>query len=107
MFDKNGTSNIAMGYMDFNYVEDLDSTMSMIGHVFTFGGDYICWKSNWHNIVAPCTTQAKYMAMIKVLNEGIWLMDMLEKLGFKQQCVPLLCDSQSAIHLAIKFFMLL
>lgn len=56
MFDKNGTSNIAMGYMDFNYVEDLDSTMSMIGHVFTFGGDYICWKSNWHNIVAPCTT---------------------------------------------------
>lgn len=39
------------------------------------------------------------MAVIEGMNEGLWLWGLLFYLGIKQECVNMICDSQSVIHL--------
>lgn len=62
VFDKNGASNVTMDYMDYDYVEDLDTKRSMKGYVFTFNGGCISWKSNLCMIQLHCLWK-KYMVM--------------------------------------------
>ena len=40
------------------------------------------------------------MAVTQVCKEAIWIQRLLEKLGHKQQKIPVYCDSQSALHIA-------
>lgn len=44
MFDQNGASSAAGGYVDADYASDLDSRRPITGYVFTFGRGPICWK---------------------------------------------------------------
>ena len=89
-----------MGYVDSDYAGDLDSRKSMTGYVFMFAGGPICWKSTLQDVVALSTIEAKYMAMIEVGKEAVWLSGLVSELGFKQDSMVLHCDSHSAIHLA-------
>ncbi|GJX59461.1 putative RNA-directed DNA polymerase [Tanacetum coccineum] len=50
--------------------------------------------------VALSTTEAEYMAATEACKELLWLKRFLQELGFKQQRYAVLCDNQSAIHLA-------
>ncbi|GKC51490.1 putative RNA-directed DNA polymerase, partial [Tanacetum coccineum] len=49
---------------------------------------------------ALSTTEAEYMAATEACKELLWLKRFLQELGFKQQRYAVLCDNQSAIHLA-------
>lgn len=40
------------------------------------------------------------MAVAEAVKEALWLRGLLGDLGVTQECVSLMCDSQSAIHLA-------
>ncbi|GKE84612.1 hypothetical protein Tco_1558354 [Tanacetum coccineum] len=60
-----------------------------------FHGNLDC-KSVWHCLL----TEAEYMAATEVCKELLWLKMFLQELGFKQQRYVVLCDNQSAIHLA-------
>ena len=44
LFDQRASTE-AGGYVDSDYVGDLDCRKSMIGYVFRFDGGPICWKS--------------------------------------------------------------
>ncbi|GKA64259.1 hypothetical protein Tco_0763865 [Tanacetum coccineum] len=46
------------------------------------------------------STEAEYMAATEACKELLWLKRFLQELGFKQQRYAVLCDNQSAIHLA-------
>ena len=45
MFSKQQSDPSVRGYVDADYVGDLDDRRSTIGYVFTLGGRPICWKS--------------------------------------------------------------
>ena len=45
MFDSQQNDPSIVGYVDFDYVGDLDDKRSTIGYVFTFVGGPVCWKS--------------------------------------------------------------
>jgi hypothetical protein len=68
--------------------------------VFTLAGGAISWMSKLQNIVALSTTEAEYVATSHACKETVWLKFLFGEFGRMQDKVKLLCDSQSAIHLA-------
>jgi hypothetical protein len=95
-----GLDQILVGYVDSDYAGDLDKRRSTTGYVFTLAGGPVSWRSTLQNTVALSTTEAEYMAVADAIKEAIWLHGLIEDLGILQKNVKVLCDSQSAIHLA-------
>eukprot|EP00253_Pinus_taeda_P034717 PITA_34717 len=79
---------------------DLDKRRSTSGYVFTLVGGAISWMSKLQKIVALSTTEAEYIAASHACKEAVWLKGLLGEFGRLQDNIRLLCDSQSAIHLA-------
>ena len=88
------------GFCDADFATDLDKRRSLIGYVFTIGGNVVSWKSTLQHIVALSTTDAEYVALTEAIKEGIWLKGITHELGINGNLVKLFCDSQSAIHLS-------
>ncbi|XP_048619931.1 secreted RxLR effector protein 161-like [Brassica napus] len=88
------------GFYDSDFSSDLDKRMSISGYIFMAGGNTISWRSSLQSVVALSTTEAKYMALVEAVKEGMWLRGLAEELGFKQDTVEISCDSQSALCLA-------
>ena len=88
-----------MGYVDTNYVGDLDNRRSMTGYALIFVGGLISWKSIRQSTINFPTTEAEYMTITEVSKEALWLKDLIRELGFEQGVVQLQSDSQSAMYL--------
>ncbi|KAE8732732.1 hypothetical protein F3Y22_tig00001750pilonHSYRG00022 [Hibiscus syriacus] len=100
VFGSQRDNPLVVGYVDSDYAGDLDNRRSTTGYVFTLGGGPICWKSTVQSVVALSTTEAEYMAAAEAAKEALWLTGLVKELGVQQGGVQLLCDNQSAIHLA-------
>ena len=66
----------------------------------TFAGGVVSWQSKLQKCVALSTIDAEYIAAAEACKEMLWLKNFLLELGQKQEDYAVLCDSQSAIHLA-------
>ena len=96
----NKNSEFVFGYVDSDFAGDLDKRRSTSGYVFTLAGGAISWMSKLQNIVALSTTEAEYIAASHACKEAVWLKGLLGEFGRLKDNIRLLCDSQSAIHLA-------
>eukprot|EP00253_Pinus_taeda_P003453 PITA_03453 len=96
----NGSEGSVCGYVDVDYAGDLDKRRSTTGYVFTLAGGAISWISKLQETIALSTTEAEYIATSYASKEAIWLKGLLDEIGRTQEKVNVLCDSQSAIHLA-------
>ena len=96
----NGLDQISVGYVDLDYASDLDKRRFTTSYVFTLAGGPVSWRSTLQTTVALSTTEAEYMAVADAIKEAICLHGLVEDLGILQKHVKVLCDSQSAIHLA-------
>ncbi|GKE93370.1 hypothetical protein Tco_1574465 [Tanacetum coccineum] len=67
---------------------------------YLYAGGAVSWQSRLQKCVALSTIEAEYMAATEACKELLWLKRFLQELGFKQQRYAVLCDNQSAIHLA-------
>ena len=77
-----GTSNVALcygeskfivnGYVDLDFVEDLDKRKSTTSYVFTLEGATISWASKLQTVMTLFTTEAEYMAATQAYKEAIW-----------------------------------
>ena len=56
----NSGHELACGYVDSNFVGDLDRRRSTSRYVFTLAGGDISWMSKLQNIIALSTTKAEY-----------------------------------------------
>ena len=50
-----------VGYVDFDYVGDLDRRRSLTRYVFTLCGNVISWKATLQSTIALSTTKAEYI----------------------------------------------
>lgn len=74
-----------VGFVDFDYADDLDKRQSTTGCVFTLAKAPISWKSTLQTTFALSTTEAKYMAVGEVVQEAILLQGLLGKFGDEQK----------------------
>ena len=76
---------------------------STTGYVFKLAGGPISWKSCLQPTVALSSTEAEYRAITEAGQELLWLQNMLELYGFKDQNPTFLqSDNLGAIHLTTK-----
>jgi len=68
--------------------------------VFTLARGVVSWLSKLQTIVVLSTTKAEYMVATQACKEAIWIQQLMEELGHKQQKIVVYCDSQSALHIA-------
>ena len=62
VYDKNfDISREIVGYVDFDYVGDLDRRRSLTRYVFTLCGSVISWKATLQSTIALSTTKAEYI----------------------------------------------
>ena len=80
------------GYVDADYVGNVDTRKSLSGFVFTLFGTTTTWKENLQSVVALSTTQAEYIALVQGF-VFIWLKGMIGEMGISQGCVKIHCDS--------------
>ena len=90
----------ALGFVDSDYAGNLDKRRSLTGYVFMLCGNAISWKASLQSIVALSTTEAEYIAITEVVKEALWVKGLVNELGMVQDCISVMCDSQSAIHLS-------
>ncbi|KAH9670332.1 hypothetical protein KPL70_016941 [Citrus sinensis] len=88
-----------LGFVDSDYVGDLDRRMSLTCFMFMYEGCLINWKATMQYVVALSTTEAEYTAAIEAVKEALWLQGLFGELGVRQKSVTIHCDSSSAIHL--------
>ncbi|KAL2630756.1 hypothetical protein R1flu_015442 [Riccia fluitans] len=89
-----------VGFVDADYVQDLDTRRSTIGYVMTLGGGCITWRSVLQKCKTLSTTEAEYVAATEEAKEAIWYGRLTDEMGLPQGCATLYCDSQSALYLA-------
>jgi ATP-binding cassette subfamily B (MDR/TAP) protein 1 len=87
------------GFVDLDYVGNLDRRRSTTDYVFQIHGAPVSWRSMLQSTVTLTTTEAEYMAVAEGVKEALWLRGLLGDLGVRQEGVRLMCDSQSGIHL--------
>jgi hypothetical protein len=88
------------GFVDADWVRDLDRRRSTSGYVFNLFGGAISWMSKRQAIVALSTTKFEYMVTTHASKEVVWLQSLCSGIGLIKQDVRIDCDSQSAIFLA-------
>jgi hypothetical protein len=96
----NGIEGSVCGYVDSDYAGDLDKRRYTTIYVFTLAGGAISWMSKLQETVVLSTTEAEYIATSDATKEAIWLKGLLDEIGRTQEKVNVLCDSESAMHLA-------
>ncbi|GJX70823.1 putative RNA-directed DNA polymerase [Tanacetum coccineum] len=89
-----------VGFTDLDMARNKDNMKSTSRYLMTFTGGAVSWQSRLQKCMALSTTEAEYMAATEACKELLWLKRFLQELGFKQQRYAVLCDNQSAIHLA-------
>ncbi|KAL3514409.1 hypothetical protein ACH5RR_027126 [Cinchona calisaya] len=92
-------NNTLIGFVDSDYVGDLDKRRSLTSYVFCIGGCAVSWKATLQHVVALSTTEAEYMAITEAIKEALWLKGLFGELNLLQDVITIHCDSQSAIHL--------
>ncbi|GKV35094.1 hypothetical protein SLEP1_g43407 [Rubroshorea leprosula] len=76
----NPSGNV-VGFVDFDFADDLDKRRSTTGYVFTLLGCAISWKATLQSTVALSTTEAEYMAITEAVKEALWLKGLVSDLG--------------------------
>jgi len=87
------------GFVDVDWVGDLDHKIYTSGYVFSLFGGKISGMSERQAIVALSTTEIDYMAVTHASKEAIWLQRLCLGIRFLQKIVRLHCDSQNAIFM--------
>ena len=87
MFGAQEGDHSIVGYVNSDYVGDLDNRRFTTGYVFTLAGGPICWRS------VLSTIEAEYMALAEAANEALWIRGIVEELSVEQGGVEVQCYS--------------
>nr|XP_017221138.1 PREDICTED: uncharacterized mitochondrial protein AtMg00810-like [Daucus carota subsp. sativus] len=88
-------------FSDADWASCKDSRRSVTGYILLFGQSPVTWKSKKQSTVSKSSAEAEYRAMAAAAAEVTWAVRLLEELGVTDlKPVELLCDNQSALHIA-------
>ncbi|GKU93614.1 hypothetical protein SLEP1_g7191 [Rubroshorea leprosula] len=96
------TDNCAIiGYLDSDWVGDLDDRKSTSGYCFNFGATSFSWSSKKQSVVALSTCEAEYVAAASSACQAIWLLNLMNQIyALMKEPMKIFVDNVSVIDLA-------
>ena len=88
-------------YSDATWADDPLSRKSRSGGVLYLDGSFISAWSKKQTTTALSSTESEYQALALALQDVLHFQQTLSELGFNQFSMPIYCDNQSAIALAV------
>jgi hypothetical protein len=61
------------GYVDSDFVADLDKRRFLTGYMFNVFGCDVSWKATLQPVVAQPTIEPEYMVVAEAYKESVWL----------------------------------
>jgi hypothetical protein len=95
-----GSTFDLIGYSDSDYAGSKVDRKSTSGTCQFLGRSLVSWSSKKQTSVALSTTEAEYVVTGQCCVQLLWMSQILRDFGYNLSKVPLLCDNESAIHLA-------
>ena len=75
---KTGKPRVLQGYIEADYVRDLDQRRSTTGYMFTVAKCVISWKAKLQDIIALSMIEVEYMTAVEASKEALWLRGLVE-----------------------------
>ncbi|XP_016177764.1 uncharacterized protein LOC107620055 [Arachis ipaensis] len=96
------TSNMRLTeFADADWATCANTRRSVSGYCFMLGKSLISWKSKKQTTVAKSSAEAEYRSLAVATCEASWLSFLMDFISLSlQKFITLLCDKQSAIHIA-------
>ncbi|CAM8983988.1 unnamed protein product [Rhodiola kirilowii] len=94
------TNSCLVGYCDANWAGNAEDRKSTSGGCFFLGNNLVSWFSKKQNSISLSTAEAEYIAMGSCCTQMLWMKQMLEEYGVKQDVMTLYCDNMSAINIS-------
>ncbi len=69
-----------VGYADADFASDVDTRKSVSGHIFTFDGSPVAWKSKRQRITATSTAEAEYIALSECGKSSLALNNIIQEI---------------------------
>jgi hypothetical protein len=79
--DNSPPTSDAQGYSDSTWADDLPTSRSTMGYVFTRSGGAISWASRLQSRVAGSSTEAEYLGLGYAGREAVFIQSQFEELG--------------------------
>ena len=95
---KSSGDTVLSGYVDASYANETGHK-SRTGYAFLLGGSLISWNSQKQSVVAQSAAESEYYAAVSAANEALWIKQLLEDLGIKQESIILYEDNEACIAL--------
>jgi hypothetical protein len=95
-----GSTFDLIGYSDLDYAGCKVDRKSTSGTCQFLGRSLVYWSSKKQTSVALSTAEAEYVAVGQCCAQLLWMRQTLRDFGYNLSKVPLLCDNESAIHMA-------
>jgi hypothetical protein len=95
-----GSSFDLIGYYDADWAGCKIYRKSTSGTCQFLGRSLVSWASKKQNSVALSTVEAEYITAGHCCAQLLWMRQTLRDYGYKLSKGPLLCDHESAIHMA-------
>lgn len=93
---------VVRGFSDADFAGCNDMRKLTTGWVFMFVNGPISWTSKLQTTVSLSTCEAEYYALLAAGKEAMWLLFLLEELGFyRVMPIEIRTDSEPAMKLAI------
>jgi hypothetical protein len=95
-----GSTFDLVGYSDSDYAGCKVDRKSTSGTCQFLGRSVVSWSSKKQTSVALSTTKVEYVAAGQCCAQLLWMRQTLWDFNYNLSKVPLLCDNESAIHMA-------
>lgn len=90
-----------LGYSDANWAGSTSDRKSIGGYCFYLNNNLFSHMSRKQKTIALSTAESETHAAVQATKEAIWLRNILEEFGYKQnQATTICCDNQAAIALS-------
>ena len=86
------------GFCDSSH-GNLEDYTSLAGYCFKLGESMITWRSHKEPIITLSTAESEYIALTPAVQECIWLQQLLQEIGYKQETPIIYEDNQPCISL--------
>ena len=89
-----------IAYSDADHAGCKLDCKSTSGSVQFLGDKLVSWSSKKQNCVSTSTAEAEYVAAASCCSQVLWMRTQLSDYGFSFNCIPIYCDSRSAIAIS-------